>query len=58
MESLRPTVCTVSAGAGEQDPSRRKPIGLVLDLRTTVDLGEPCRFVPELAVDVRFCSMR
>jgi hypothetical protein len=27
-------------------------------LKTLAYLGEPCGFVPELAVDVRFCSMR
>ena len=39
MESLRPMAGTASAGAGEQDPGRRKPRGLVLDLRTAADLG-------------------
>lgn len=58
MESLRPMAGTASAGAGEQDPGRRKPRGLVLDLRTAADRGEPCRFVLEPAVEVRFCSMR
>lgn len=39
MESLRPAVCAASAGAGEPAPIRRKPKGLVLDLRTAADLG-------------------
>ena len=48
MESLRPMAGTASAGAGEQDPGRRKPRGLVLDLRTTADLGRKT-ITPSLA---------
>lgn len=50
MESRRPTVCAVSAGAGEQEPGRGKPIGLVLDLRTTADLRRKKRLLPRWQV--------
>lgn len=50
VESRRPTVCAVSAGAGEQEPGRGKPIGLVLDLRTTADLRRKKRLLPRWQV--------
>lgn len=50
VESRRPTVCAASAGAGEQEPGRGKPIGLVLDLRTTADLRRKKRLLPRWQV--------
>lgn len=56
MESLRPTACTASAGTGEQDPSRGKPMGLVLDLRTAADLKGKIILLPHRQVQgLYFC---